>query len=162
MARKKRVERSDEVIESILEGLEAGRTLTNICSDDGMPSISAIQKWQRYDVKLFDAIDRAWISGLRIRHDLNADRQKEIMDNPSMHDPKTINALATLTRDVNHNLIAMLSRRDKRYSDKQQIENIGNAPIIISWQDDPVKIANSDKLIPVGILELGGDDVLKK
>jgi hypothetical protein len=157
MTRKKRIERTDAIIESILEGLEAGRTLTAICEDDGMPSISAVQKWQRHDTDLFDDIDRAWISGLRIRHDMNSDRQRKIMDDPSQHDPKIINALATLTRDVNHTLVAMLSRRDKRYSDKQQVENIGNTPVIIGWdhggdrgiehidrKGDPLQIAVPD------------------
>ena len=129
---KKRVTRTNKVIEKILEGLEAGKTLTRVCSGERMPTITAVQKWRRADDKLDEKILRAWVRGLCIRHDRNADRQQEMLDNPGEHDPKTINAMATITRDVSHNLIATLTRLDKKWSDKQQVENTGG-PMIIGW-----------------------------
>jgi hypothetical protein len=131
--RKKRTSRTDGIIDRLLEGLEAGRTLTSICKDDGMPTISAVQKWQREDDELEDKVLRSWISGLRVRHDQNADKQAAILAHPEKHDPKTINAMATIMRDLNHNILAMLTRLDKRFSDKQQIENVGG-PYIVGWQ----------------------------
>ncbi len=131
---KKRVSKSKAVTEQILEGLEDGKTLTSICQGDDMPTIRAVQKWCRQDDELDEKILRAWIRGLRIRHDRNADKQMAILNDPSAFEPKTIQAVATITRDINHNLLAMLTRLDKRFSDKQQVENVGG-PIIVSWKD---------------------------
>ena len=58
---KTRVSRSEGVIEAILEGLEEGGTLTSICEAPGMPSIRAVQKWQRNDDELDEKVLRAWI-----------------------------------------------------------------------------------------------------
>jgi hypothetical protein len=132
---KKRVTKTDEVIEKILEGLEGGKTLTSVCTGEDMPTIQALNKWCRADTELDDQIFRAWVRGLRIRHDYNSDKQEAILKNPDKYDPKTINALATIMRDVNHTLMATLTRLDKRYSDKSQVENIG--PLSISWDDAP-------------------------
>ena len=129
------VSRSEDVIEAILEGLEEGGTLTSICEAPSMPSIRAVQKWQRNDAELDEKVLRAWIRGLRIRHDQNADRQADILSHPDKYDPKTINAIATIMRDVNHNLMGMLTRLDDRFSDKRQVDNLGNQPMIISWAD---------------------------
>jgi len=154
---KKRVTKTDDVVERILEGLEGGKTLTSVCTGEDLPTIQGLNKWCRADTKLDEKILRAWVRGLRIRHDYNADKQAEILDNPEKYDPKIINAMATVMRDINHNLMATLTRLDKRYSDKQQIENVG--PMVISWADEPqnTEETKSDALselttvVPAGI-----------
>ena len=77
---KTRVSRSEGVIEAILEWLEEGGTLTSICEAPGMPSIRAVQKWQRNEDELDEKVLRAWIRGLRIRHDRNADKEAQVGD----------------------------------------------------------------------------------
>ena len=143
--RKKVITRSDKVIDAILSGLEEGRTLTSICTGDDMPDISATQQWCRKDADLDEKILRAWIRGLRIRHDMNADKQAAILDNPDKYDPKIINAMATVMRDINHTLMATLTRLDKRYSDKLQVENTG--PMVISWEKTPEEVV-AENLVP--------------
>ena len=63
--------------------------------------------------------------------------QQELLDNPDNLDPKVINALATITRDRSHQIIAAQSKLDKRYSDKQKIELNDTRPMIIGWETGP-------------------------
>ncbi len=135
---KKRIAKSEAIVERVLAGLEDGRTLTSICLGDDMPTIRAVQKWCRQNNEFDEQILRAWIRGLRIRHDRNADTQATLLEHPDKYDPNTINAVATISRDINHNLMGMLTRLDKRFSDKQQVENTGNQPMIIGWANEPV------------------------
>ena len=137
---KTRVSRSAGVIDKILEQLEDGSTLTRICDSDDMPSIRGVQKWCRADEELDEQILRAWIRGLRIRHDRNSDRQTSILENPGEYDPKIVNAMATVMRDINHNIMSMLSRLDKRFADRQTTVHEGNTPVVIGWMDSPTAI----------------------
>jgi len=155
---KKRVSKTDKVVEQILEGLEDGKTLTSICEGENMPTIRAVQKWCRADAELDEKILRAWIRGLRIRHDHNADKQAAILDNPAQYDPKVVNAMATVMRDINHNIMAMLTRLDKRFSDKQQVENIGG-PMIIGWASEMGDETKADDIQTVPRVEPHGGDV---
>jgi len=47
--------------------------------------------------------------------DQNYDDQQVLVDNPSQFDPKVANALATITRDRSHQIIAAQSKLDRRY-----------------------------------------------
>jgi hypothetical protein len=154
--RKKRIERTEENIERVLTGLEEGRTLTKICEDDGMPSLSAIQKWARNDNDLDEAVLRARVRGMMVQYDEAMDAQRRVMAGDSP-DPKILQAVATVARDVKHSAVAMLTRLDQRFSDKRQVENIGSNPVIIGWdyggdrgienidrRDDPLQIAVPD------------------
>lgn len=156
--RKKRVKRTDKVINEILEGLDEGRTLTAVCEDDGMPTIRAVQKWRREDKDLDDDFHRAWTRGLQIQRDKNFDVQQSIIANPDKHDPKTIQAVATITRDVAHNVLALLSKLDNRYKDKQQVEHTG--PLSISWDENPkhVEEKNPDALLALTTTPTGGEE----
>lgn len=129
---KKRVSRSPEVIETILAGLEEGKTLTSICEGAGMPSISATQLWCRDDADLDEKIFDARVRGILIQRDYAVDALNNVISGKGAKDPKQLQAIVTAARDLNHNTLAMLTRLDKRYSDKMQVENTG--PIIISWQ----------------------------
>ena len=133
---KKRISRTDKLDEIILSRLENGETLTSICSTEDMPSLRAVQKWRREDTEFEDAIHSSWVRGLSIRFDANADVQQKLIDHPDQFDPKVINALATITRDRSHQIIAAQSKLDKRYSDRSRVEHAGG-PMVISWMDGP-------------------------
>jgi hypothetical protein len=54
-----------ELAQQVLDELGAGRSLARICGDDGMPSVSTVQKWvAKIQPRIYD--DRA---DLAARHD---------------------------------------------------------------------------------------------
>lgn len=57
----------------------------------------------------------------------------QLMDPEQENDPKSMQALATILRDQNHNKVALLTRLDKRFTDKQEV--IHSGPMIIGWKD---------------------------
>ena len=91
---------------------------------------------RRKDPELEDAVHRSWVRGLAIRFDANADVQQELIEHPERFDPKVINALATITRDRSHQIIAAQSKLDRRYSDRSSVEHTGS-PMIIGWATGP-------------------------
>jgi hypothetical protein len=50
---------SDTVRETIIAELETGRSLLSICKDEGMPSRSTVQRWQKDDADFDAAVTRA-------------------------------------------------------------------------------------------------------
>jgi len=78
-----------------------------------MQTLRAVQKWRRKDPDFEDAVHTSWVRGLAIRFDANADVQQELIDHPERFDPKVINALATITRDRSHQIIAAQSKLDR-------------------------------------------------
>ena len=128
---KKRVSRNKEIDKLLLSNLENGQTLTSICSTEDMPSLRAVQKWRREDTEFEDAIHSSWVRGLSIRFAANAYVQQKLIDHSDQFDPKVINALATITRDRSHQIIAAQSKLDKRYCDRSRVEHAGG-PMVIS------------------------------
>ena len=55
------------------------------------------------------------------------------MDDDDDLDPKTMQALATILRDQNHNKVALLTRLDKRFSEKSEVAVTG--PMVIGWEN---------------------------
>lgn len=49
MARRGQIERTDEIIQSILDELTDGRTMTSICMDEGMPTRRTVSRWLTAD-----------------------------------------------------------------------------------------------------------------
>lgn len=45
MARRGQIERTDEIIQRILDELTDGRTLSSICTDEGMPTRRTVSRW---------------------------------------------------------------------------------------------------------------------
>ena len=142
---KKRISRSSAIDEALLSRLENGETLTSICSGENMPTLRAVQKWRRSDPDFEEAIHTSWVRGLAIRFDANADVQQELIDHPERFDPKVINALATITRDRSHQIIAAQSKLDRRYSDRSSVEHTGG-PMIIGWANGPSDVESSPEL----------------
>jgi hypothetical protein len=50
---------TDEILETICQGLSKGIPLTVICEPDGMPSPGTVRRWQAEDDAVSDAIARA-------------------------------------------------------------------------------------------------------
>ena len=144
---KERISRTAAIDETLLSRLENGETLTSICSEEDMPTLRAVQKWRRKDLEFEDAVHKSWVRGLAIRFDANADVQQELIEHPERFDPKVINALATITRDRSHQIIAAQSKLDRRYSDRSSVEHTGS-PMIIGWATGSSDVENraaSDK-----------------
>ena len=73
--------------------------------------------------------------GLQCRFDQNYDDQQMLVDNPAQFDPKIANALATITRDRSHQIIAAQSKLDRRFANQQRFEHSGTGgPMVIGWQ----------------------------
>ena len=130
-------ERAEKITTRILEALEAGRTNTSICAAKGMPSLSTFQRWCRSDREFDDAIFGAMTRGLFIQlhtvHDKQEAAVNQLIDPDQDTDPKSMQALATILRDQNHNKVALLTRLDKRFQDKIEVSYEG--PMVIGWQN---------------------------
>lgn len=129
------VRRTDDLDETILSRLEQGETLTQICRGDNMPTLRAVQKWRREDREYEAAVHDAWVRGLQCRFDRNYDDQQVLVDNPAEFDPKVANALATITRDRSHQIMAAQTRLDRRYKQQSVVEYSG--PMMIGWDNKP-------------------------
>jgi hypothetical protein len=129
------VRRSDELDEEILSRLEQGETVTQICRGGNMPTLRAVQKWRREDPVYEGAIHDAWVRGLQCRFDRNYDDQQVLVNNPAEFDPKVANALATITRDRSHQIMAAQTRLDCRWKNQTTVEHTG--PMMIGWDDKP-------------------------
>ena len=137
MPKRRKIMRSSEIEDQILERLEAGETITRICQGDGMPTIRSFQRWCRDDAELDDVVLRSMTRGTLIQvhqiHDDQAQTAAQLKDPNNSYDAKTAQALATIYRDQNHNKIAILTRLDKRFSEKSEVSVTG--PMVIGWQD---------------------------
>ena len=137
MPKRRKIMRSSEIEDQILERLEAGETITRICQGDDMPTIRSFQRWCRDDAELDDVVLRSMTRGTLIQvhqiHDDQAETVAQLKDPNNFYDAKTAQALATIYRDQNHNKIAILTRLDKRFSEKSEVSVTG--PMVIGWQD---------------------------
>ncbi|MDC0033914.1 hypothetical protein OAJ57_05070 [Alphaproteobacteria bacterium] len=136
---KPRVHRTGDLDETVISRLENGETLTQICRGDNMPTLRAVQKWRREDADYEAVVHDAWVRGLQCRFDQNYDDQQVLVDNPSQFDPKVANALATITRDRSHQIIAAQSKLDRRYKSLSAVEHTGSGPMVVSWSTDAEK-----------------------
>lgn len=59
-------ERREQVEEKIIAGLKSGRSLTEICSDKGMPDRATVQHWQAEDAAWDAAVTRAREAGFAV------------------------------------------------------------------------------------------------
>ena len=78
-----------------------------------------------------------------------------MLDHPTNYDPKHINAMATITRDRSHQIIAAQTRLDRRYAVQSKTEHTGGGPFVIGWQDTPTADAMND--LPVSKEPQGGE-----
>lgn len=152
---KSRTKRTDAIDESIVSRLEDGETLTQICKGDDMPTLRAVQKWRREDGDFEGLIHDAWVRGLQVRFDRNYDDQQRLLDNPTNYDPKHIHAMAGITRDRSHQIIAAQTRLDRRYSVQSKTEHTGSGPFVVGWQSTPSATPHDD--FPLGEDPKGGD-----
>jgi hypothetical protein len=128
------LERTEELADLILVGLESGKTLTSICGQSGAPSISTVQRWQRGDKEFDDDVLRARKRGALVQHDMACDTLFGIMNGEINGEGKELQAKVTAARDVNHTSIAILSKLDPRFKDKQQVDVTHDGPMIIGWK----------------------------
>jgi len=146
MTRKSPVHRSPEIETRIIEGLEAGESVTSICKSDDMPNVQAFQRWCRQDPDFDDQVQRAWTRGMIIQLSVIHDRQEEVvtrlMNDPKV-DPKTAHAAASILRDQNHNKVALLTRLDKRFVERQEINHTG--PMVIGWDESCLNCGHNMK-----------------
>jgi len=125
--------RNKKMVDEILERISVGETLTSICNDDHLPTIRAVQKWCIKDHKLDDDVHRARIRGTLIQADEAVDAQRAVIAGETGLDAKHLQAVVTAANNMGHQANARLTRIDKRYKDKQEIENVG--PVVVGWKD---------------------------
>ena len=141
---KKPVKKTEKIIASIISKLSCGATLTNICRGADMPTLRAVQLWREHDAELEERIHAAWLRGLQTRFDMNYDDQQRLLDNHTNYDPKYINAMATITRDRSHQIMAAQTRLDKRYAVQRKTKISGSGPFVVGWQETPTATPTDD------------------
>ena len=99
----------------------------------------------------FDIMGYAYVTGYK----MISEGPIPVLDNPTNYDPKHITAMATITRDRSHQIIAAQTRLDRRYTVQSKTEHTGGGPFVVGWQDTPTADPMND--LPVSKEPQGGE-----
>lgn len=110
------VSRTPKIEQAILDNLEAGKSLSEICRTDGMPAWSTVHRWTDDDEDFAGRITRAREIGYAARAEQAVDDAKKAKDA----------ALGRLALDAERWYLGKLSNA---FSDKQKHEHSGNIGI---------------------------------
>ncbi len=113
------------MMDAICERIAEGETLAQICRDQGMPAMSAVNNWRRENAAFDGNFARAREAG----HDVIASRARE-----------TARGLGDSTSDVQRDKLIidtdlkLLAKWDKRYSDRVTVGGDPDSPIAMTVQ----------------------------
>lgn len=137
---------TDELADTICEGLINGRSLRSICADDDMPGTSTVMRWLASNEQFRDQYARA----RELQADAIADEILDIADDGSNDwmerhnsDGENIgwqfNGEAARRSQIRIDARKWMAgkMRPKKYGDKAQLEHSGpdGGPIVVSWAE---------------------------
>lgn len=108
-----------KALDTIIEKLMDGYSLSEICIDDGLPNRCTVQRWQNEDPDVDAAVMRAREIGFHAR------AERAVIDAKAAKDA----ALGRLAFDVDRWYIGKLSNA---FSDKQKVELGGDIQVLIN------------------------------
>lgn len=129
MTSKAITKRSTKVEDKILRRLSKGESLTSICRDNDMPSVSAVQNWRRRDTEFDDLINRARRAGAWALFD-------QAMDDI---DTCRTDQVQLLRERMIHRRWCMSKLAPEEFGDRSKVEMFGSVEhqqVIIGWQSE--------------------------
>ena len=112
-----------ETMKQFLREIRKGRTLSDICSDDGMPTVMVIMKWVETDPKFAAAYHKAREIGFDTMAEMSLDLYK---DPPRLPNGKVDFGHVAWLRAKTDHLMRLLGQWTKRYRQQAQVEHGGS------------------------------------
>lgn len=142
--------RTPEMIESILERISNGEPLAQICRDEGMPCVAAVNKWRDEDAEFDSRFARA----REVGHDAIAAESLRIIDEDPEYVITTIGGDATEKRidaasvqraknRAEHRL-KLLAKWDRRYSERVTHGGDAENPITVAVKAIERRVVDAD------------------
>ena len=119
------MKKSNQLIQTIIEQLQLGNSLTSICRSKEMPNLATIYKWMNADKDLKEKI----LDARRIGAMTWLDKMQDLLDQDI--EPQQVQLL----REKLQHARWMASKIIPAFNDKVINENIGDPIIKIVWDD---------------------------
>ena len=119
------MKKSKEIFNQIIEAVELGTTLTQVCKLKDMPALTTVHTWMKQDQKFKEQLLDARLIGAMVWLDKMQDM---VMDDV---EPTKVQLL----RERLHHSRWVASKLISIFGDKQTVENIGDPIIKVVWDD---------------------------
>ena len=119
------MKKSKEIFSRIIEQVELGTTLTQVCKSKDMPGLTTVHTWMKQDQKFKEQLLDARRIGAMVWLDKMQDM---VMDDV---EPTKVQLL----RERLHHSRWVASKLISIFGDKQTVENIGEPIIKVVWDD---------------------------
>ena len=119
------MKKSKETYNRIIEAVELGTTLTQVCKSKDMPGLTTVHTWMKQDQKFKDQL----LDARRIGAMVWLDKMQDMLDQDT--EPTKVQLL----RERLHHARWMASKLISIFGDKQTVENIGDPIIKVVWDD---------------------------
>ena len=119
------MKKSKEIFSRIIEQVELGTTLTQVCRLKDMPALTTVHTWMKQDQKFKEQL----LDARRIGAMVWLDKMQDMLDQDT--EPTKVQLL----RERLHHARWMASKLISIFGDKQTVENIGEPIIKVVWDD---------------------------
>ena len=119
------MKKSNQLLQTIIDQLQLGNSLTSICRSKEMPNLATIYKWMNADKDLKEKI----LDARRIGAMTWLDRMQDLLDQEI--EPTAV----AWAREKLHHARWMASKLVNVFNDKVINENVGDPIIKIVWDD---------------------------
>ena len=119
------MKKSNQLLQTIIDQLQLGNSLTSICRSKDMPNLATIYKWMNADKYLKEKI----LDARRIGAMTWLDRMQDLLDQEI--EPTAV----AWAREKLHHARWMASKLVSVFNDKVINENVGDPIIKIVWDD---------------------------
>jgi hypothetical protein len=119
------MKKSENIYKRIIEAVELGTTLTQVCRAKDMPGLTTVHTWMKQDQKFKEQL----LDARRIGAMVWLDKMQDMLDQDT--EPTKVQLL----RERLFHARWMASKLVSVFGDKQTVENVGDPLIKIVWDD---------------------------
>jgi hypothetical protein len=119
------MKKSENIYKRIIEAVELGTTLTQVCRAKDMPGLTTVHTWMKQDQKFKEQL----LDARRVGAMVWLDKMQDMLDQDT--EPTKVQLL----RERLFHARWMASKLVSVFGDKQTVENVGDPLIKIVWDD---------------------------
>ena len=119
------MKKSENIYKQIIEAVELGTTLTQVCRSIDMPGLTTVHTWMKQDQKFKDQL----LDARRIGAMVWLDKMQDMLDQDT--EPTKVQLL----RERLFHARWMASKLVSVFGEKKTVENVGDPLIKIVWDD---------------------------
>jgi len=119
------MKKSENIYKQIIEQVELGTTLTQVCRAKDMPGLTTVHSWMKQDQKFKEQL----LEARRVGAMVWLDKMQDMLDQDT--EPTKVQLL----RERLFHARWMASKLVSVFGDKQTVENVGDPLIKIVWDD---------------------------